>query len=154
MARAHQLRASGLDIYLEAGDEDLLMLQDGAEFLHRVLWKQDIPHEFHQVRWADHGGHSIDDRFIEAMAFLHASYKGGKKQSRSLELSAGEQRFVDYVLGGGPTKGEPMPAEASQGTVETELSVMARLWEPLREIAASRDPAMARHYGPIPPIAD
>lgn len=152
IAEAERIRASGLDVYLEVGDEDMLHLQDGAEFLHRILWKYDIPHEFHQVRWADHGGKSIDDRFIEAMAFLAASHAGGKKQSRNLELSKSEQSFVDYVLGGGPIKGEPPPENASQGTIESELSVMSKLWEPLRTLAEDSDPDMKRHYGRLPNV--
>lgn len=152
VSNAEDIRDSGLDIYLEVGDEDLLNLQDGAEFLHRLLWQHDVPHEFHQVRWADHGGHSIEDRFIEAMCFLDASLNGRKKQARTLDLSDAEQRFVDYVLGGGPMRGEPVPEGASPGSVETELSVMARLWEPLRSIAVSKDPNMKRHYGSLPEL--
>ena len=150
IANAEQIRNSRLDIYLEVGDVDLLNLQDGAAFLHRVLWEQDIAHEFHQVRWADHGGQSIDDRFIEAMSFLDASHRGGKEQSRDLELSEDEQRFVDYVLSGGPMSGKPFPEDASQGSADTELSVMAKLWEPLRLMAEAQDPDMRRRYGRLP----
>lgn len=39
---ADAIRASGLDIYLEVGDQDYLNLHDGNEFLHRVLWDHDI----------------------------------------------------------------------------------------------------------------
>ena len=152
VANADRIRASGLDIYLEVGDEDLLNLHDGAEFLHRILWRHDIAHEFHLVRWADHGGHSVGDRFIEAMAFLAAAHAGGKKQSRHLELGAAEQRFVTHVLEGGPMRGEPVPDGASQGTTETELSVMRQLWEPLRAPADAQDPNMARHYGKLPDV--
>ncbi len=153
-ANTQQILASGLEIYLEAGDEDLLHLQDGAEFLHRLLWQFDIPHEYHQVRWADHGGYSIDDRLIEALAFLSAALAGGNKQSRNLELTEAEQQFVDYVLSGGPIRGEPVPAGASQGSAETELTVMARLWQPLKKLAEANDPDMQRQYGRLPDIGD
>ena len=46
LARADRLRASGLGIYLDAGDEDASYLHEAAEFLHRLLWDQKIPHEY------------------------------------------------------------------------------------------------------------
>ena len=46
---AAAIRASGLAIYLEVGDEDFLNLHDGTEFVHRVLWDHDIRHEYHLV---------------------------------------------------------------------------------------------------------
>jgi len=149
-SNAESIRDAGLDIYLEVGDEDLLNLQDGAEFLHRLLWKHDIPHEYHQVRWADHGGQSVEDRLIEALAFLAASHGGGKKEPRDLPLRESEKIFVDYVLGGGPLRGEAPPAGASGGSVESELTVMAKLWEPLKHLAKSHDPEMQRQYGRLP----
>ena len=68
--RAEKLRASGLGIYLEVGDEDLFYLHDAAEFLHRILWDRKIPHEYHLVRGADHVGRTIRPRAMEGLAFL------------------------------------------------------------------------------------
>lgn len=65
-----RLRESKLAIYLECGDEDVLRLHHGAEFLHRLLWDHQVPHEYHLVRGADHLGHSLRDRVAEALAFL------------------------------------------------------------------------------------
>jgi S-formylglutathione hydrolase FrmB len=70
VARADRLRASGLSIYIEAGDEDSFYLHEAAEFLHRILWEQKIPHEYHLVRGADHVGRTIRPRAMEALAFL------------------------------------------------------------------------------------
>ncbi len=64
------LRDSGLQIYIEAGDEDQFWLYEGAEFLHQVLWAQRIPHEYHLVRGADHVGPSMAARLDEAIRFL------------------------------------------------------------------------------------
>jgi S-formylglutathione hydrolase len=50
---ADTLRASGLQIYVEAGDLDQFWLYEDAEFLHRVLWDNRVPHEYHLVRGAD-----------------------------------------------------------------------------------------------------
>ncbi len=67
---ADKIRASGLQIYVEAGDEDQFWLYEGAEFLHRVLWDQRIRHEYHLVRGADHVGPSMAERLDEAVWFL------------------------------------------------------------------------------------
>ena len=69
-ARADHLRAAGLGIYIEAGDEDAFYLHEAAEFLHRILWDKKIPHEYHLVRGADHVGATIRPRAMEALAFL------------------------------------------------------------------------------------
>ena len=75
IAAASRIRASGLQIYLEAGDEDQFWLYEGAEFLHRVLWDEKIRHEYHLVRGADHVGPSLKDRSTEAIRFLIRSYQ-------------------------------------------------------------------------------
>ena len=149
-ANAARIVESGLHVYLECGDEDLLNLQDGAEFLHRILWDNAVPHEFHQVRWADHGGASVDDRLIEAHAFLAAAWAGGKSERRDLPLTTAEQAFVDFVLSGAAVRGEAPPARDEHGDPAREVSVMARLWQPLRDLAVARDPEMERIYGRMP----
>jgi S-formylglutathione hydrolase len=68
--RAEKLRASGLGIYIEAGDEDMFYLHEATEFLHRILWDQKIPHEYHLVRGADHVGRTIRPRAMEGLEFL------------------------------------------------------------------------------------
>lgn len=70
IARANEIRNSGLKIYFDVGDEDTLHLDDGAEFLHRTLREQGIRHEYHLVLGADHVGQSIRPRLAEALAFL------------------------------------------------------------------------------------
>jgi S-formylglutathione hydrolase len=73
-ANAEKLRESGLQIYLEAGDEDQFWLYEGAEFLHQTLWRLRIRHEYHLVRGADHVGPSLAERNEEAIRFLFRSY--------------------------------------------------------------------------------
>jgi len=68
--RARDIRNSGLQIYLEAGDEDQFWLYEGAEFLHRVLWDARVKHEYHLVRGADHVGPSMTERLNEGIRFL------------------------------------------------------------------------------------
>jgi S-formylglutathione hydrolase len=69
-ANAAAIRESGLSIYLEAGDDDLVNAHDGAEFLHRVLWDLDIAHEYHVLRGADHVGATILPRMRAAYEWL------------------------------------------------------------------------------------
>ncbi len=68
--RAEKLRASGLAIYIEAGDEDMFYLHEATEYLHRILWDHKVPHEYHLVRGADHVGRTIRPRAIEGLEFL------------------------------------------------------------------------------------
>lgn len=70
VAKAEKLRASGLGIYIEAGDEDAFYLHEAAEYLHRILWDHKIPHEYHLVRGADHVGRTIRPRAMEGLGFL------------------------------------------------------------------------------------
>jgi len=69
-ANAGKIRSSGLEVYLECGDEDTLWLYEGAEFLHQTLWENKIRHEYHLVRGADHLGPSLAPRLTEALKFL------------------------------------------------------------------------------------
>ena len=57
--RSEMIRASGMKILIEVGDQDNLMLHDAAELLHRVLWDQRIEHSFFLHHGADHVGVSM-----------------------------------------------------------------------------------------------
>jgi S-formylglutathione hydrolase len=70
VVHADKIRASGLSIYLEVGDEDSFNLHEAAEFVHRVLWDHQIAHEYHLVRGADHVGRTVRPRQAEGLAFL------------------------------------------------------------------------------------
>ena len=65
-----RLRGSGLQISIECGDLDSFGLYRGTEFLHRVLYDNDIPHDYHLVRGADHLGRSIPSRFESLLRFV------------------------------------------------------------------------------------
>jgi S-formylglutathione hydrolase len=67
---AAAIRDSGLQVYIEAGDEDYYNLHEATEFLHRVLWDAGIKHEYHLVRGADHVGRSVPPRMREGFEFL------------------------------------------------------------------------------------
>lgn len=70
VANAARIKASGLQIYLDVGDRDILNTFDGVEFLHRVLWDHGIDHEYRLVRGGDHWGVTVPPRFRDGMRFL------------------------------------------------------------------------------------
>jgi len=150
---AQQIKDSELDIYLEVGDQDFIQLQDGAEFLHRVLWDNDIPHEYHLVRWADHVGLSLNDRIIEAHAFLAASLNGGKTEPINLVLTEKESAYAKNAMSGASENGYEDESLDSANTLLSDPkrapSVHATLWKPLKDLAAA-DPDMKRAYGILP----
>lgn len=70
VANAEKIRASGLEIYIDVGDQDALNINEGTEFMHRILSDHGIAHEYHLVRGADHVGRTIPPRTTEALEFL------------------------------------------------------------------------------------
>lgn len=71
MKNAEKIRNSNIKIYIEVGTEDMLGLYRGAEFLHRILFDNEINHEFRMVYGVDHIGPSLNERFINGFSFLH-----------------------------------------------------------------------------------
>lgn len=70
IARAQPDRLNDLGIYLEVGDQDMLCLNEGVEFLHRILFDVGIAHEYRLVRGADHIGPSLEPRIADALSFI------------------------------------------------------------------------------------
>ncbi len=70
LKQKEKILQSNLGIYIECGDEDSFGLDMGTEFLHRLLRDNQIPHEYHLVRGADHLGNSLGPRSEEGLAFL------------------------------------------------------------------------------------
>lgn len=63
-------RLLDLAIYLEVGDQDMLHLHQGTEYLHRILFDAGIGHEYRLVRGADHVGPSLPPRVLDALGFI------------------------------------------------------------------------------------
>ncbi|MFV3130922.1 alpha/beta hydrolase [Niveispirillum sp. KHB5.9] len=63
-------RLVDLPIYLDVGDQDMLYLHQGTEFLHRILFDAGIGHEYRLVRGADHVGPSLVPRVLDALGFV------------------------------------------------------------------------------------
>ena len=149
---AEKIRASNLDIYLEVGDKDYINLHDGAEFLHRILWDNDIRHEYHLVRWADHVGLSMDRRIKEAHRFLAASLSGGLDEPTDLPLNSEEKHYLNWVNKGGMVSGEPDPSAGKSLMHEDPQrapTIHRGVWDPLKETAKD-DPEMLRAYAKLP----
>jgi S-formylglutathione hydrolase len=69
-ANPKRLIDSGLQIYLDVGDHDMFLLNEGTEFLHRILTDNGVEHEYHLVHGADHVGRTLRPRSVEALEFL------------------------------------------------------------------------------------
>jgi S-formylglutathione hydrolase len=69
-ANSKRLIDSGLQIYIDAGDHDMFLLNEGTEFLHRILSDHGVEHEYHLVHGADHVGRTLRPRTMEALEFL------------------------------------------------------------------------------------
>jgi S-formylglutathione hydrolase len=70
IARRDPERLLGLGIYLDVGDQDMLYLHEGTEFLHRILFDAGIAHEYRLVNGADHVGPSLAPRLADAIGFI------------------------------------------------------------------------------------
>ena len=70
LADPARLRDAELAIAIECGDLDSFGLHRGTEFLHRVLFDNGVPHDYHLVRGADHLGRSLSRRFAHALDFI------------------------------------------------------------------------------------
>ncbi len=64
------IAASGLAVYLESGDEDLLHVQYGTELLHRCLFDIGIAHEYRLTTGGNHVGPSVGPRLVDAFRFM------------------------------------------------------------------------------------
>jgi S-formylglutathione hydrolase len=57
-------------IYIEVGEQDGFGFVEGTDFMHRLLWRHRIPHEYRLVRWADHVGSTVAERSRDRFRFL------------------------------------------------------------------------------------
>jgi len=71
LANKAAILKSGLAIYIEVGDLDMFHLDEGTEYLHRVMWDNGVPHEYRLVRNADHTGKTVTARMRDALRFLN-----------------------------------------------------------------------------------
>ena len=72
---ADRLRESGLQLLVEAGDEDANLTFLSAELVHRLLFDAAIPHEYHLVRGAAHTGRSVPRRIENMLGFFQRALR-------------------------------------------------------------------------------
>jgi S-formylglutathione hydrolase len=86
--------ATGLRIYMEAGSADAVRLHEGTEFLHRLLWELDVPHEYRHILGAGHLGPSVGRRYLDALSFIGRADQRDDDHDLG-DLSDEERRYVD-----------------------------------------------------------
>src|SRR5215475_4131433 len=144
IANADAIRASGLAIYIEAADQDVFNLHDGAEFLHRVLWELDIPHEYHMFCGADHVGPSLPPRIRSAYTWAGSVLK--RSDPSSGEITEAENAWVKWMEG--ESKGDPPLIDP----VSPAMVRAYRRWlASARQKATKVDATTNRRYGVLPP---
>jgi S-formylglutathione hydrolase len=144
VANADAIRKSGLAVYIEAADQDVFNLHDGAEFLHRVLWDLDISHEYHLVRDADHVGPSLRPRMLEAYSWVGSILT--RPDSQDDKITVAERAWVEWMESA--SKGNPPLIDPASPAMIRAY----RGWlESARKKAAAVDPTTNRRYGILPP---
>jgi S-formylglutathione hydrolase len=141
---ADRLRAAGLPIYLECGDDDALLFQDGAEFLHRVLWDLDLSHEYRLTAGADHVGTSLLPRLRSAFTWL------GNRLSPPQEAQPGQTELAWSRWLAQGCAGPPPAMPLDPGTRTMRELLRRQVAEP-RGRAAEVDPTTLRRFGCLPP---
>jgi len=135
-------------IRVECGDNDLLNLHWGAEFLHRVLWDHGIQHEYQLVRWGDHLGLSLVRRLRDSHAFIAKVFRGEAEEPRNLPLNDAERRYLAWAATGG-TEGENDTGVQLQGFDERAPSLLAAMFGD-RLQAVGIDPSKPMSYAKLP----
>lgn len=138
LAHGKQIQNAQLAIYLEAADNDFLNAHDGAEFLHRLFWRQDISHEYRLSRGADHGGPSMRPRLAAMFSWLSSVW-----QESAIDLVA-EENAARWLNSGMQTK---PPAGAT--TTRAFIDFLRSKFEPIRSQAAQIDPTASRRFGEL-----
>jgi len=146
VANARSIRESGLAIYMEVGDNDLVNAHDGVEFLHRVLWDLDISHEYHLVRGGDHGGPTLRSRMREAYAWVGAVVTAARIGSNPV-MSETERPITEWIESG--MKGKPPVVSPSSYAF---LRMVRAQLQTLRDQAEASDPTTRRRYGVLPAV--
>ena len=140
---AEQIRSTGLPIYLECGNDDALLFQDGAEFLHRVLWNLDLPHEFRLSADADHVGPSLLRRLRDAFLWLGERLLPPRVEPPGVA----ERAWARWLAQGGVGPQPSMPLDPGSRTMQ---ELFRQQVAGSRARAAEADPTIYRRFGVLP----
>ncbi len=141
---AGRIRAACLPIYLECGDDDALLFQDGTEFLHRVLWDLDLSHEYRLTAGADHVGPSLLPRLRSAFHWLGNHLVPPQEADPGEAERAWSQWLAQGCEGPPPTQ----PLDPGTRTMRALLRFQAA---ESRARATKADPTTSRRFGHLPP---
>ena len=140
---AERIRAAGLAIYLECGADDTLLFQDGAEFLHRVLWGLDLTHEYRLTAEADHVGPSLLPRLKAAFRWLGERLVPPQPAVQNEAECAWSRWLAQGGVG-------PQPVSPLDPATPTAPEVFRRQMAEPRARAARKDPTTYRRFGRLP----
>jgi S-formylglutathione hydrolase len=139
---ADALRRSDLAILIDAAGADALNAHDGAEHLHRVLWRLDVAHEYRLRRDADHVGPDLVDRLREAFVWVGARLA----PAPSAPLGEPERAWRAWLASDRSTTAPP-PLTPSSPLFSAMLRAQL---EPARRAAELVDPTTRRRFGELP----
>lgn len=92
-----------LKIAIECGNTDCYLLHHGTEFLHRILFDQRIPHNYHLIDGADHLDRTMADRFVAALQFVTAAFDppppDTSERNRAVQRVAAEAKIAAGYYG-------------------------------------------------------
>lgn len=136
---AKTILAHNLAIYIDASGQDTLHAHDGAESLHRELWTQDIPHEYHLRRNSDHAGPDLAPRLLTALHWLITELQ----PSAAPTLTPTEQAWQTWL------QNQTLPQPTTPLPPESPLypTYLRKITHPQRQTAAQQDPTIHRIYG-------
>ena len=139
-----RIQAAGLAIYLECGDDDSLLFQDGAEFLHRLLWDLDVSHEYRLTAGADHVGPSLLPRIRAAFNWLGERLVPPRPGS----MDKAERAWSRWLARGCVGREPALPLDPATRTMQ---SIFRRQMAGPRAQAGLKDPTTTRRFGRLPP---
>ena len=121
-ARVSGHRKAAPKLYLECGDHDYYNAQDGAEFLHRILWENRIGHEYRLLQDCDHVGASLKWRLDEAHRWIGRMAKQLQGDVVEAEPTEAQQTYLS-----GAYRGELMrpPTEDERLSISDERAILA-----------------------------
>jgi S-formylglutathione hydrolase len=110
IANRRKILDSHLQIYIEVGDNDMFYLDEGTEFLHRVLWDHEIPHGYWLVHGADHLGNTLPSRILVGFQFLRDHVLEPLPADTSKSRMAGRDMTDKMKAAAGVSDSDPRPA--------------------------------------------
>jgi len=120
---ADNIRKSGIELFLDVGDEDKSMLHNAAELLHRHLWYHRIQHEYHLVRGGNHEGSSWRRRGPEAIDFLFRSMEQALNPVEILDKE--EREYAAWMVS---DKAQPEPPKPKDNFTNPPVGALNRVF--------------------------